>query len=416
MAKLGGEVTLPGVELATQDWYMAFQVIQVFVITTFSSGAASVVTKIIDDPSSATTLPAESLPKASNFFISYIIVQGLGLAASDLLNIGAFVMLNIVGKFLDKSPRKIFKRYIKLAGLGWGSLYPKIGNLGIISMSHLSCTLWAHLTILQAISYSIISPLLLGFATLGFFFIYLAVRYNSFFVLTNNVDTKGRAYAKVLQQLMTGVYLAEVCLTGLFAINTAPGPIVLMAVFLVATAVYHAMMRNALKPPMEYLPETYDGNGDTGLNLFSRADIRSYDASKADGPPTQAASLASKKLAAKKADLLGRLFNPRKFKSHSNVRALVPDYPSPKYEEKDANLAYFHPVVYQECPRLWIVRDEMGISRREVQDSSDVVEMSDEGAVLNEKNKVVWMSPEQEGVEGAVRLEDVPVWHKRVAY
>jgi hypothetical protein len=137
MAKLGGEVTLPGVELVTQDWYMAFQVIQVFVITTFSSGAASVVTEIINDPSSATTLLAENLPKASNFFISYIIVQGLGLAASDLLNIGAFVMLNIVGKFLDKSPRKMFKRYIKLAGLGWGSIYPKIGNLGIIGMSHL---------------------------------------------------------------------------------------------------------------------------------------------------------------------------------------------------------------------------------------------------------------------------------------
>lgn len=111
---------------------MAFQVIQVFVITTFSSGAASVVTKIINNPTSATTLLAQNLPLASNFFISYIIVQMLGIAASDLLNIGALAMLTIVGKFLDKSPRKMFKRYITLSGLGWGSLYPKIGNLGII--------------------------------------------------------------------------------------------------------------------------------------------------------------------------------------------------------------------------------------------------------------------------------------------
>ena len=132
MAKLGGAVSLPEVELRTQHWYMAFQVVQVFLITTFSSGAASVVTQIINDPKSATTLLAENLPKASNFYISYFIVQGLGIAAGNILNIGSLAMLVVVGKFLDKSPRKMFKRYITLAGQGWGSLYPRIGNLGII--------------------------------------------------------------------------------------------------------------------------------------------------------------------------------------------------------------------------------------------------------------------------------------------
>lgn len=132
MAKLGGEVTRSAVELKCQSWYMAFQVVQVFLVMTFASGAASAVTNIINDPSSATTLLAENLPKASNFFISYIIVLGIGIAAGDLLNIGALVGFLLLGRFLDKSPRKIFKRYITLAGLGWGSLYPKFGNLGVI--------------------------------------------------------------------------------------------------------------------------------------------------------------------------------------------------------------------------------------------------------------------------------------------
>lgn len=135
MAKLSGEVTLPAVELKTQTWYMAFQVVQVFLVTTFSSGAASSAAQIVSNPGSATTLLAENLPKASNFYISYFILQGLGIAAGDLLNIGALVMLTIVGKFLDKSPRKMFKRFITLSGLGWGSMYPKFGNLGIIGMS-----------------------------------------------------------------------------------------------------------------------------------------------------------------------------------------------------------------------------------------------------------------------------------------
>jgi hypothetical protein len=134
MAKLSGEVTTPAVELKCQNWYFAFQVIQVFLVTTFSSGAASVASQIVDNPSLATTLLAKNLPKASNFFISYIIVQGLGIAAGNLLNIGGLVMFTVVGKFLDKSPRKMYNRYIKLAGLGWGSLYPKFGCLGVIGM------------------------------------------------------------------------------------------------------------------------------------------------------------------------------------------------------------------------------------------------------------------------------------------
>ena len=134
MAKLSGEVTLPLVELKCQSWYFAFQVVQVFLITTFASGASSVVTQIIQQPSSATTLLAENLPKASNFYLSYFIVQCLGIASGNLLNIGALVMIGYVGKFLDKTPRKMFKRYITLSGLGWGSLYPKFGNLGVIGM------------------------------------------------------------------------------------------------------------------------------------------------------------------------------------------------------------------------------------------------------------------------------------------
>lgn len=145
VAKQSGLVTTPQVELKTQGWYMAFQVIQVFLVTTFASGAAATVSAIIEDPSSATTLLAENLPKASNFFIAYFIVQGLGIAAGNLLNIGALAMLTVVGKFLDKSPRKLFNRYIKLSGLGWGSLYPKIGNLAIIGTSP-SRTLLSRLT------------------------------------------------------------------------------------------------------------------------------------------------------------------------------------------------------------------------------------------------------------------------------
>jgi len=284
----------------------------------------------------------------------------------------------------------MFKRFITLAGLGWGSLYPQFGNLGII-----------------AITYSIIAPLLLGFATIGFLLVYLAVRYNTFFVLTNNVDTKGLAYGRALQQLMTGVYLSEICLIGLFAINTAPGPIVLMAIFLGATIIYHMMMRHALKPLMLYLPESLDGES---LDLFSHADYKSYDHGKSGGvPPSQIESVAPKGFRSKKAGLLARLFDPKKFKSHQTARSLVPNWPAPQYLDEEADTAYFNPAVTSQVPKLWIARDEMGISKKEIADTSVTLPISDDYATYNEKGKIVW-DPE------GFTLQEMPIYEKRIDY
>jgi len=49
-----------------------------------------------------------------------------------LLSIGSLITMVVLGRFLDKSPRKMFDRYVKLTGQGWGSLYPRLGNIVII--------------------------------------------------------------------------------------------------------------------------------------------------------------------------------------------------------------------------------------------------------------------------------------------
>lgn len=126
------EPTQGAVQMKVQGWYFPFQVIQVFLVTTFASGAASVATQIINDPTTAASLLAQNLPKASNFYISYFILFGLNTAALQILNIVPLLFVLVLGKILDKTPRKMFNRYVNLAGLGWGSLYPKFTNLGVI--------------------------------------------------------------------------------------------------------------------------------------------------------------------------------------------------------------------------------------------------------------------------------------------
>jgi hypothetical protein len=108
--------TEAAVQLKVQGWYFPFQVIQVFLITTFASGAASVVTTIIDDPTAAPTLLAQNLPTASNFYISYFILFGLMTTVLQFLNVAPLLILGVLGKILDKTPRKMYNRYAQLAG------------------------------------------------------------------------------------------------------------------------------------------------------------------------------------------------------------------------------------------------------------------------------------------------------------
>ncbi len=132
MAKIGGAPSLAQVELTTQNFYFFFQVVQVFLVVTLASSATSVATKIIDNPTSAASLLAKKIPTASNFYISYIILQGLSFSSGALLHIGGLIVGKILGTFLDNTPRKMYTRWSTLAGLGWGTVYPIFTLLSVI--------------------------------------------------------------------------------------------------------------------------------------------------------------------------------------------------------------------------------------------------------------------------------------------
>lgn len=117
VAKASGVVSTVHVELWCQQWFYAFNVIQVFLVVTIASAATTVVTKIIDDPSSTTSLLANNLPNASNFYISYFILQGLSIAIMGLLQIGGLVGFLLLSRFLDKTPRKLRHRRTTLASM-----------------------------------------------------------------------------------------------------------------------------------------------------------------------------------------------------------------------------------------------------------------------------------------------------------
>ena len=382
MAKLAGLPTLGAVELRTQNSYFAFQVIQVFLVTTVASSASAVGAQIAKDPSSATTLLAEDLPKSANFYISFFIVQGLTISSGALLQIVGLILSRVLSKLFDSTPRKMYNRFATLSGLGWGTVFPVWTNLAVV-----------------AITYSLIAPLMLGFATVGLYLIYVATRYNVIFTSTSTIDTQGAVYPRALQQTTTGCYLAIVCMIGLFGIKTAIGPLVLMVIFLVFCILFHLSLNSAIADPIKYLPKSLEAEEEALLSVedgvTNEKPISTAGSKSTDGKNGSSGAVTEKGLPPapyKKPNFLVKWLLPTKYCDYQTLRRLVPrnfgDVSS--YDPETERNAYYNPAVASPTPLLWIPRDSMGISRQEVRHTSRIIPITDDGASLDEKNKIVW--------------------------
>ena len=411
-AKLAGEPSLSRVELFTQNAYFAFQVIQVFLITTMTSSAAAVAYKISQEPMQAPAILASNLPKASNIYISYFIVQGLTIATSVLTQVVGFVIFTIIYKFLTGTPRAMYNKWTNLSAISWGSTLPVYTNIVVI-----------------AITYSGIAPLMLGWATLGLALFYLAWRYNIFFVTDTQIDTRGLIYPRAIKQLFTGLYLAEICMIGLLGASVAPGPLVLMVIFLVFTVLFHLSLNKATNPLLYNLPLSLmaeeesrlidpeaaggvDGGKDGGVgpsaNLYKNGHNGNGLATDAMLENAKASEAAMRRTASgKKPNMLTRFLKPWIYSDYMTLRALVPRHLDvQEYPDEVHRDAYAHPSVSSTAPLLWIPTDQAGVSKQEVDHTSRVIPITDEGCEIDEKGHLVWDT----------ETSRPPVWEEKIYY
>ncbi|TEY42312.1 hypothetical protein BOTCAL_0395g00060 [Botryotinia calthae] len=225
------------IELYTQSAYFIFQVVQVFLVTTITSAASAAFEKIIEDPTSVRSLLSQNLPKSSNFYVSYFILQGLAMSSTRLLQLPALIRHLMFQN--EQNPRLMINKWHRIRIVHWGAVYPVFTNMGVI-----------------AITYSLISPLTIVFALLGLSLIYIVSKYNLLYTYSSEISTRGLLYPHALTQLLTGVYLAEVCLIGLFGLRSAFGPLVIMFGLTIFTALVHISLNEALGPLLWNLPRT----------------------------------------------------------------------------------------------------------------------------------------------------------------
>jgi calcium permeable stress-gated cation channel len=127
--------SLSRVELFTQTAVFCFQVVQVFLVTTLTSAASAATGQIIQDPLSAKDILAQNLPKASNFYISYFLLQGLSMSSIAVVQVmNALIHKILVTFFASTTPRRMYQRWAQLCGLSWGSVFPVFTNMGVIGI------------------------------------------------------------------------------------------------------------------------------------------------------------------------------------------------------------------------------------------------------------------------------------------
>ncbi|SCV61149.1 related to A.thaliana hyp1 protein [Fusarium fujikuroi] len=84
-----------------------FILLQVFLVQTLSNSFVSSLVTLLRNPNDVFGMLSSSIPTASNFYISFFIVQGLTIATGVVTQVFEFVMFTLSSRFTNMTPRTI---------------------------------------------------------------------------------------------------------------------------------------------------------------------------------------------------------------------------------------------------------------------------------------------------------------------
>ena len=137
LVKLQGTQSGMLVELSVQRYYFCFLFVQLFLVVSVSSAATTIIGFFNGEEtiSNVPNLLAVNIPRASNYFFSYMILQALSVSAGALVQIGGLVSWFILAPIFDSTARSKFKRQTQLSEINWGTFFPVYTNLACIGKS-----------------------------------------------------------------------------------------------------------------------------------------------------------------------------------------------------------------------------------------------------------------------------------------
>ncbi|RDL31437.1 uncharacterized protein BP5553_09646 [Venustampulla echinocandica] len=264
LAFLQGNQTGTEQQRCVQNYYFAFLFVQVFLIVSLTGGVAATLVSSAKDITSIPQTLATQLPKAANYFFSYMILQALSTSSGTLLQVVTLITWYIIPKLFDSTAREKWTRNTTLPNVTWGKLYPVYTNFACI-----------------ALIYSVVSPIIIVFAIITFTLLWIAQRYNMLYVSRFQLDTGGLLYPRAINQTFTGLYVMELCLVGLFFLVrdedgnlTCATQAIIMIVAAALTVLYQYLLNMSFSPLFRHLPITFEDEAVLRDQAFERAQAR----------------------------------------------------------------------------------------------------------------------------------------------
>lgn len=131
LSRAQGISTGMSIELTVQNYYFAFLFVQLFLVVTIASSFSTIIDRITD-VTSWPELLASNIPKSSNYFFSYMILQAMSVSAGALVQIFSLVSWFILAPLLDSTARKKWARTTNLNQMQWGTFFPVYTTLASI--------------------------------------------------------------------------------------------------------------------------------------------------------------------------------------------------------------------------------------------------------------------------------------------
>ncbi|KAG8924084.1 hypothetical protein FRC02_010664 [Tulasnella sp. 418] len=191
------------VEYSLLKKYFLFLLINVVFIFLLASTYWALVRDLANSPMKIPEKLATSLQRgtAKHFFLSYVVLQGLGIMPLQLLNLGIIIPRIIYRMFITRTPRD----YAELNAppmINYGAVYPQ-----------------AILVFVITITYSVIQPLILMFGAVYFGVAYVVYKYKLLFVFYKPYESRGQAWPITFNRLIWGVVIFQVFMTGIFILK-----------------------------------------------------------------------------------------------------------------------------------------------------------------------------------------------------
>ncbi|TFY67710.1 hypothetical protein EVJ58_g1447 [Rhodofomes roseus] len=225
------------IEYSLMKKYFLFLLVNVVFIFLVASTYWQLVRDFANSPARGIEKLAYALAagKARHFFLSYVILQGLGIIPLQLLNLGVLLPRMFIRLFITRTPRD----YAELNAppmINYGVVYPQ-----------------AILVFVITLLYSVIQPLILIFGAIYFGMAYVVYKYKLLFVFYKPYESQGQAWPITFARLIWGVIIFLVFMIGIFILRKSFVLSSLLAPLLGGTLLWAWYEDKAFRPLSKYV-------------------------------------------------------------------------------------------------------------------------------------------------------------------